>query len=148
MNLYHYTVGIKIPSILNDGYLKLTPKQPIENETPLVWVSSNELWEETANKAAYINGEYKVLTREQTSLYCNGLYRFMFHVNQISGLMQYKNLLKEKLIPETLFNSLIDAGVKVNANPDEWYASTSPLFIKNARLQVLHNNQWTDLEVV
>lgn len=149
MNLYHYTVGTKIPSILNDGYLKLTPKEPLEDETPLVWLSSNEDWEMTANKGAITqDGKTVVLTKEETSLYANGLYRFVFNSNHLSNVLSFNQLISQELMPAPLGVSLVISGVKLGGIPSQWYAVTVPLSIKNVKLQALVDGVWADLEVI
>lgn len=48
--LWHYTIGQRIDSIIEDGMIKLATAFVPQNERPVVWCSFSPKWEETANK--------------------------------------------------------------------------------------------------
>jgi hypothetical protein len=50
--LWHYTVRPHILSILSDGVIKPATAFVSRRERPIVWFSSNQNWEQTANKSA------------------------------------------------------------------------------------------------
>lgn len=147
MNLYHYTVVNKLPLILDSGYLALTPKRPIEGESPLLWFSSNPVWEETANKGAYTtNGALIQLTKEETAHYCGGLARFKLNSHLFPQILPWAEV-KNILVPPDLSKSLEFTAELYNSVPAQWFVSKSPISIKTLDLELYINNQWVTMNV-
>lgn len=73
--LWHYTCGIKIQSIISDGLIKQATAHIEPGEKPVVWFSSNKLWEPTASKATMRNNRLYRLTRDETEREASGLFR-------------------------------------------------------------------------
>ena len=49
-NIYHYTTGMKLRSIINSGCIKPTTAKIEPNEKPVAWFSTQDQWEPTATK--------------------------------------------------------------------------------------------------
>jgi hypothetical protein len=49
-NIYHYTTGLKLRSIINTGAIKPTTAKIEPHEKPVVWFSTSPAWEPTATK--------------------------------------------------------------------------------------------------
>lgn len=64
--LYHYTVFRWYGQIVSDGYIKPAYEYIPENERKVVWLSTNPVWEETANKNMYKNGRLIALDKKGT----------------------------------------------------------------------------------
>lgn len=151
MRLFHYTVGLKIHSILNDGFLKLTPEFVQPPELPCCWLSSNDIYEGTARKIGInYQGEQTLLTVEQMNAACQGVYRFEFSSGDIATEVLHWNELKYKLkmSPETI-NMLEKNAVFMGGNKDEWYGSSEKISISNAELQCLdiESLEWKPVQI-
>jgi hypothetical protein len=74
--LWHYTVGAYMESIVSDGEIRVADGHVAKGVRPVVWLSYNQLWEETANKLWIdSDGALVKLDREATHLVGGGLYR-------------------------------------------------------------------------
>jgi len=49
-NIYHYTTGLKLRSIINSGAIKPTTARSEPHEKPVAWFSTQDQWEPTATK--------------------------------------------------------------------------------------------------
>ena len=49
-NIYHYTTGLKLRSIINSGHIKPTTAKIEPYEKPVAWFSTSSQWEPTATK--------------------------------------------------------------------------------------------------
>lgn len=49
-NIYHYTTGLKLRSIINSGCIKPTTAKIEPHEKPVAWFSTSSQWEPTATK--------------------------------------------------------------------------------------------------
>lgn len=139
MKLFHYTVGLKINSILNDGFLKLTPDAVQAPEMPCCWFSSNDIYEGTARKIGINHrGQQILLTVEQMHATCQGVYRFTFNDMEIPTEVFHWNELKHKLkmSPETI-SMLERNAVFMGGNKHEWFGTTERVSICNSELQML-----------
>jgi hypothetical protein len=61
-NIYHYTTGLKLRSIINSGAIKPTTAKIEPHEKPVAWFSTQEQWEPTATKVpiAGLQGHHEV----------------------------------------------------------------------------------------
>jgi hypothetical protein len=51
-NIYHYTTGLKLRSIINSGAIKPTTAKIEPHEKPVAWFSTSPQWEPTATKVS------------------------------------------------------------------------------------------------
>ena len=81
--LYHYTIGDRTESILKCGHIRTATAFIGKDERPATWLSSNEVWEESANKMVMKpDGSLWDCDKEATRKTGGGLFRF--RVNQES----------------------------------------------------------------
>src|SRR5262245_17530639 len=74
--VWHYTTTQCLVKILTDGYLKPATAFVKPPEKPVVWFSTNQDWEETANKLGQTtDGSLVRLGREETAELGGGLIR-------------------------------------------------------------------------
>lgn len=141
MKLYHYTIGTKLPLILNDGFLYLTPRHPKHPEKPVVWFSSNAEYENTALKVGIdpITGQASVMTLSQLHEGGQGIYRFVF--DDVDAY-QWDILKGQARIPSKIRKRLIRRATEIKANPSEWYGVLHEVSVSAARLELLTNNGW------
>lgn len=140
--LFHYTVGIKLPQIHTDGYLKTTPIEPKLGERPLVWLSSNTEYEQTARK--HFMGDGDSSTRlgsiKEMDEFANGIYRFCFTAESLSGdldplpwpVLKHRSHMKKKVIER-----LVKRAKGVGAKPSEWWGVMNRLPIAISTLERL-----------
>ena len=74
--VWHYTVGKSYTEIACDGFIKLGTALICKRERPVVWFSTNPVWEATVNKF-WRNGDgtHIELTKEKTAELGGGLVR-------------------------------------------------------------------------
>jgi hypothetical protein len=76
LGVWHYTVGVHLPSIVSDGEIRVATAFVSDHELPVVWCSTNPHWEQTANKAFQkSDGTVRCLSREETETLGRGLAR-------------------------------------------------------------------------
>ena len=124
---FHYTIGIYLPNIIYDGQINLTHLgRPGKKREQAVWVSSNDFWEETANKSYYgLFGERCFGNRNTTHQKGGGLARI--EVESEAAPYSWKAFVKKSKICGSLRRSLLSVGAMVGANPSEWYVSYKPI---------------------
>lgn len=145
MLLYHYTIGSKLKAIYEDGFLKLTPHAPKLGEKPVVWLSSNPVFEKTASKlvTSLDDMQPRLMSFEVCELRAGGTYRFVFdHIDQDVFLWQ---VLKHKAkMPKKTVKRLVSRAKSIKAKPSEWSGTLSVLPIEGVRLERrnLETGEW------
>jgi hypothetical protein len=133
---WHYTTGNKASQILQSGYLNPATGFVSPPERPILWFSSNQFWEATANKGIMqLNGVQRAATLEEMAARAGGLVRFgcpldtlkPASVLRIEARMSYK-----------VYRALCEAAHKVGSNPSEWYGTLSPMSIEGMFFQVMN----------
>lgn len=146
--LYHYTNGLKIRSIISDGVINGNPKNPKPREKRVVWLSSNSIWEKTANKIIELNpGETKLLNKNETEFYCKGLFRFVF----ISSLLDvnaiaWPRLSVEAKIPPVIKKRLVKRAKNAGVSPEQWHGVIGDLSVKGLKIEKFINGNWIEIE--
>jgi hypothetical protein len=134
MLAWHYTVGTKIPLILEDGFLRPATAGVMPPEKPIVWFSKNQLWEATANKMfRATDGTLRFGTRETTREMGGGLFRFGLPTEE---LRRWTELQREALIPTRTKRSLVNAAKKDGSNPYDWLGTLEPVQIDRCIIEV------------
>ncbi len=140
--LYHYTNGTKLAQIKKDGFIKSVPDITTKKEKPVAWLSTNPLFEKTANKIVMINGVSKLCNMEETATYCNGLYRFCFEKESLESLFQWPRLSVEARIPEKIKNTLTKRAKKAKVSPSQWWGVLGNISIANSTLERWDGQRW------
>ncbi|EGQ7973585.1 hypothetical protein I7Z51_002508 [Vibrio parahaemolyticus] len=149
MKLYHYTLGIKLNSILEMGLLRTSPLKPTYPEKPICWLSSNANFEMSALKLGMDrSGQSSLLSIHQMANHGDGLYRFVFESESMSvevlpwAILKPRSKAKPKIVKR-----LIDRAKLANANPNEWFGSLGqPIPITDAVLEVGELNANGEIE--
>lgn len=150
--LFHYTVGIKLPQIHSDGFLKTTPTEPKLGERPLVWLSSNAKYEQTARKHFMKSGSdtSSLGSLEDMDHFANGVYRFCFQVSAFPEtlkplpwpVLKTRSRMKKKVI-----DRLVKRAKGVKAKPSDWWGVMDRLPVGLATLERLDLSTGTWEEV-
>lgn len=144
--LYHYTNGNKITAIINSGLILSSPDKPKPREKPIAWLSSNSVWEKTANKIILKNGESKLLNQQETNFYCSGLFRFAFESNDYpQELFQWPKLAVKARIPDNIKKRLVSRAKKASVKPEQWFGLLGNLDITKSKLEAYINKEWVEI---
>lgn len=127
--LYHYTIGHHLSKIMQSGSLLPIPLgNEFEGERVAVWLSSNDHWEPTAQKAVTNQGtgEMILLGMEGTAKLCGGLFRFIVSRKnpKIIGFNKYATTSN---VPAWLIAFLKTNGSKQGGHYYQWFASYEPI---------------------
>jgi hypothetical protein len=119
---YHYTVGKYVTEILRVGIKPATAFVP-KSERPIVWFTSSEQWEGTANKGIVGHGVNRTLTRDETERMCGGLYRIGVRDDML-GLHPFQRITNESRQHPAVTDSLVSIAIEAGSNPDrDWFGT-------------------------
>lgn len=130
MIVWHYTTAPNFFKIVESRLLLPTDSFIEEGEKPILWFSSDQYWELTANKGVSENGCSRVLTMEETCERGGGLARFGLAVDKNKKILFPFNQLckKAKMRPE-IKEGLKLAGKKQGSSFKKWYGTLIPVDI-------------------
>lgn len=145
--LWHYTIWNYLPSILESGIKVATANVPT-NEKPVVWLSKNQFWEETANKSYKNNGKIYKGDMEDTRKLGGGLVRI--NVSRKISPITWNEFVEKKHIQKRHAWLLINAAKKDGANPDDWYVSFEGVETEDFLcIEYLNDeNEWVDISTM
>ena len=132
---FHYTICKYLPQIIRDGQIDLATAGCFRKREHAVWVSTNEFWEESANKSYRANGQIYLGDRETTRIVGGGLARI--EVNPKSALFNWTHYVKKSKTPGRLQRAMESIAFESGADPSEWYAGFKPI----------NKNDWYRIEV-
>jgi hypothetical protein len=136
---FHYTTEERLIEIIESGKIILATAGIGKREKPCAWVSTNPYWEHSATKSQLINGIIKSLTFEE-QLHNGGCARM--EVKPI-GLYNWGKLIHKIRMAKIIALSLEMAGIKMGAQPSDWYGSLYPIDIsKWIKAEVYRDGQW------
>lgn len=140
---WHYTVGSRALQIRETGFIMPATAYVPEGEIPVVWFSTRQHWEPTANKATVENGERRSLTFAETIDRGGGGYRFGLSPTR---LIPWKQLVDEAQIRPEMAAALIRAAKRSGADPMFWYGAFEPVPIGECIIERLQDNVWVKAE--
>lgn len=141
MNLYHYTLGIKLDSIFKSGVIRTSPVRPEPPELPICWLSSNENYEFTALKSGITdNNEMFLFNLGEMDYWGQGIFRFVFDHDYLNAagypIYQWPQLRDRCNIAKVICDRLEVRARFANANSSDWFGTVDQeLPIDSARLQ-------------
>jgi hypothetical protein len=135
--IWHYTVGLRLIEIIESKVIKPATANVPRGEKPVVWFSSNPVWEMTCNKGFQdkATGLIRTLTKEETAYYGNGLVRIK--VNSNVAPYNFQVFKKLSNISNRIARVLENVAEQQSANPREWYVSFKPV----------PQSEWLDIEL-
>ncbi len=120
-NVYHYTTGRKLLSVIHAGHIKPSTAQVPIHERPVAWFSTSPAWEPTATKVPIPGMAGQIVTARAQS----GLVRIT-----VPGSCAPYVFAQLPLIAGTkpsVCIGLLLAGLKLGSEPDTWRFTPTPV---------------------
>jgi hypothetical protein len=138
---WHYTIGLYADSIRDSGELRPATAGVPAGETPVVWFSTRQLWEPTANKGCIDSAGHRIgLTFKQTVEHGGGGWRFGVPSDE---LIPWKRLIDEARIAPDFARGLVKSAQRSGADPAFWYGSLQSVLIARCLIERLDGESWT-----
>ena len=120
-DVYHYTTGLKLRSIINSGCIKPTTAKVDRNEKPVAWFSTSPEWEPTATKVSIPGKQGQLLTAKAQS----GLVRISVPGTRAPHLFPQLPLIAGTS-PQACIGLLL-AGLELGSDPNTWRFTSTPV---------------------
>ena len=124
--LWHYTVVERLNQILADGLLRPAAMGALKGVKPVVWFTTNQDWEPTANRLWQSpTGSWTRLGKDQTIVLFGGLARI--GVAPSVAPIDWKAYKDQSGIPPKAANTIYNEAVSVGGRPGNWFATFEPV---------------------
>jgi hypothetical protein len=143
---WHYTIWHqRAEYILRDGIIRPAVAFVPDHESPIVWFSTNQHWEPTANKRLIDTalGKERGLTMRETVELGGGGWRFGLHT---STLLYYRQLIRVARIKRKTTRGLEMTAKESGADPTRWWGFVGPVKVADCIVQHLEGGTWTAAE--
>lgn len=142
--LWHYTVVERLQRILHSGEIVPPTVGSPRRAKPVVWFSSNPVWEPSANRLWRddIDGRTVRLSKDQTYVLGGGLARI--GVASDAAPHDWKAYRHLSGISADDAKTIYDEAVSAGARPGEWFATFDSVpRAKWLAVEIWDNEQWT-----
>jgi hypothetical protein len=134
---WHYTTGEKFIPIVESGELRPATAYVPDSEKPILWFSTHQYFEPTAQKSWVDESGSRLLSIPELFKLAGGLIRFGYPKRELlrgGALRRGANM-----------DSAIWAGLKVAAqaqggNPDDWWGCLGPVPVQSCVVEVMDEN--------
>jgi hypothetical protein len=143
-NIYHYSTGLKLRSIINSGAIKPTTAKIETHEKPVAWFSTQDQWEPTATKVP-IPGMHGQIATAQAQ---GGLVRITVPGTCAPYVFQQLPLIAGTK-PSVCLGLLV-AGLELGADPDTWRFTPTPVPIalfREVEFYDFANDSWVAVDL-
>ena len=143
-NIYHYTTGMKLRSIINSGCIKPTTAKIEPHEKPVAWFSTQDQWEPTCTKASIPGKLGKLMTAKAQG----GLVRIT-----VPGTCAPYVFPQLPLIAGTkpsVCIGLLIAGLELGSYPDTWRFTPTPVptaLFREVEFYDFAQDQWVAVDM-
>jgi len=143
-NIYHYTTGLKLRSIINSGCIKPTTAKIEPHEKPVAWFSTSPTWEPTATKVPVPGMQGQIETAKAQG----GLVRIT-----VPGTCAPYVFPQLPLIAGTkpsVCIGLLVAGLELGSDPDTWRFTPTPVptaLFREVEFYDFASNQWLAIDL-
>jgi len=143
-NIYHYTTGLKLRSIINTGAIKPTTAKIEPHERPVAWFSTQDRWEPTATKVPIPGMQGQIATAQAQG----GLVRIT-----VPGTCAPYIFPQLPLIAGTkpsVCVGLLLAGLQLGSDPDTWRFSPTPVptaMFREVELYDFASDRWLAIDL-
>ena len=143
-NIYHYTTGLKLRSIINSGAIKPTTAKIEPHEKPVAWFSTQGQWEPTATKVPIPGMQGQIETAQAQS----GLVRITVPGTCAPYLFPQLPLIAGTS-PQACIGLLL-AGLELGADPGAWRFSPKPVptfLFRDVEFYDFTSNTWLAIDL-
>lgn len=142
--MWHYTIGAKLPYIANSGALLPIPTRGApKTERPVVWLSKHPFFEPTSAKGFtdFQTGTWRILSMQETHEMGQGLFRFKVKKEQLlHSIFGFKS---RSRIKPAHFDMIWKEGIRQGADPMQWFVSFDPIPLTEIeRIEAWDGQQW------
>ena len=120
-DIYHYTTGMKLRSIINSGHIRPTTSRIEPHEKPVAWFSTSGQWEPTATKVPIPGMQGQIETAKAQG----GLVRITVPGTCAPYAFQQLPLIAGT--KPTVCIGLLIAGLELGSEPDTWRFTPAPV---------------------
>ena len=126
MRLFHYTVANRLPVIVESEHIIPATAGVPAHETPIVWCSFAQDWEETANKLCIgLDGSVKHGNRDTTRAGGQGLARIEVPISCCP--LDWKAYKASSGIRARDAKGLFNAAIAAGSRPSDWRGTFQPI---------------------
>lgn len=121
--VWHYTILDRFRSILRDGFIKPATEYVPPDERPVVWFSSNPVWEQSAAKTFVAGGISRTGSFEDHVSV--GVFRIGVHPE--TAPYRWKEIKELSNMDSSVAQNLYKVAIEDGARPGEWYGTFDPV---------------------
>ena len=121
--VWHYTTLGYFRSILRDGFIKPATEYVPPGERPVVWFSSNPVWENSAAKGVTERRKMRTLTFEEHV----GVGLVRIGVQSATAPYQWQEIKELSHMDASVAQNLYNVAIAEGARPGEWYGTFDPV---------------------
>ena len=143
-NVFHYTTGLKLRSIINSGCIRPTTAKIEPNEKPVAWFSTSPEWEPTATKVPIPGMAGQIATAQAQG----GLVRITVPGSAAPYVFPRLPLIAGTK-PSVCIGLLI-AGLELGSDPDTWRFTPTPVptaLFRDVEFFDFASNQWLAVDL-
>ena len=143
-NIYHYTTGLKLRSIINSGCIKPTTAKIEPNEKPVAWFSTSPEWEPTATKVPIPGIQGQIETAKAQA----GLVRITVPGTCAPYVFSQLPLIAGTS-PQACIGLLL-AGLELGSDPNTWRFTPTPVptfLFRDIEFYDFASNQWLAVDL-
>ncbi|OEZ83366.1 hypothetical protein JAB6_29430 [Janthinobacterium sp. HH104] len=134
---WHYTTGQKFALIQKNGVLRPAHIGVLASERPVIWFSTNPVFEPTAAKAFVVDGVRRMLTVREMYDLAGGVVRLGC---RISRLKSGADLRKAAKMQPAIWNVLASVGKRLGASPAEWWGYVGALMLDDVTVEMMNDD--------
>ena len=143
-NIYHYTTGMKLCSIINSGCIMPTTAKIESHEKPVAWFSTQDQWEPTATKFPIPGMAGQIETAKAQG----GLVRITVPGTCAPYIFPQLPLIAGTS-PQTYIGLLL-SGLELGSDPDTWRFTPTPVPItlfREVEFYDFANDRWLAIDL-
>lgn len=141
---WHYTTSQKIALIQKDGALRPAHIGVVAPERPVIWFSTNSVFEPTAAKALVVDGVRRMLTLREMYDLAGGIVRLGCCINRLKG---GADLCKSAKMQPAMWDVLVSVSRQVGASPGKWWGYVGALMLDDVTVEMMNDDlTWSSLD--
>ena len=144
--IWHYTIKVRLDLILADRLIKPATAYLSPGEKPAVWFSSNQSWEETANKS-YVDPDGSIHHGAKLTTHTRGGGLIRIGVDPETAPHDWQAFKSLSGINSKHAKGLYQAACQCGAHPGEWFVSFDPVSCDKWRaVEVFDGTNWKSFD--